>query len=133
MTRNRWLRRLAVLGFATLAISGMLAGSSSSQDADDQEGIAREKPNVGAAQAAQTLTITITAAENGQMGATLQCHAILISNRVHAIDTDQQHVFDLAALTGVVIGPNRYRVKRTEQSQTQCRNNNSKFQIYSPF
>src|SRR5262245_55504329 len=67
MTLNRWLRRLLVLGVATLAITGMLVGASSSQDADDEEAIVQEKPKVDAAQAAKTLTITITAAENGQV------------------------------------------------------------------
>jgi len=67
MTLNRWLRHLIVLGAATLAITGLLVGSSSSQDVEREEGIPQEKPKVDAAQAAKRLTITITAAENGQV------------------------------------------------------------------
>lgn len=58
MALNQWLRRSLVVFAAALAITGLLTGRSLSQDADEEEDIPPE--------AAHTLTITITADENGK-------------------------------------------------------------------
>jgi hypothetical protein len=58
MALNQWLRRSLVVFAAALGITGFLTGRSFSQDADEQEDIPPE--------AAHTLTITITADENGK-------------------------------------------------------------------
>lgn len=64
MALNHWSWRSLVLVAAILAMHGLLIGSSSGKQDDDAPA---EKPKADAVQAAQNLTITITASENGQV------------------------------------------------------------------
>jgi hypothetical protein len=64
MALNQWSRRSFVLVAPILAITGLRIGSSLGQEGEDDE---TDGSKVEATQAAKTLTITITAAENGQM------------------------------------------------------------------
>jgi hypothetical protein len=66
MALNQWSQRSLVVFGATLAITGMLTGRSLSQD-DEEEDLPPEKPKVELVQAAKTLTITITADQNGKL------------------------------------------------------------------
>ncbi len=58
MALNLWLRRSVVVLAAAIAVTGLLTGRSFSDDVDDEE---EDKG------AAKTLTITITADENGKV------------------------------------------------------------------
>jgi biopolymer transport protein ExbD len=100
MALKKWSRHSLVLLAAILAIGGLLISSASSQDDGDQEkDTSPEKPKAHAAQAAKTLTITISAAENGQMSslrvglAKLFEGSVLEGNRLRELDKRLKDVF----------------------------------------
>jgi hypothetical protein len=98
MALNQFLRRSLVVVAATLAITGLLTGRSLSQDDDEDENTPPEKPKVAAAQDAKTLTITITADENGKMssitvGVAKLFDGPLEGNRLRLFDKRLKDVF----------------------------------------
>ena len=66
MALNQWLRSSLTVFAVALAITGLLVGSSSSQDADKKDGTPPEK-KAKAAVDSKTLTITIRAADSAQV------------------------------------------------------------------
>ncbi len=109
MVLNPWSRRWLVLVVAIFAVGGLLIGSSSSsQDGDGDEDTSREIPEVESARTGKTLTITIAAAENGQMSSVKLGLAKLFDGpldggRIRQIDRRLKDVFAIEGAFGQVV------------------------------